>query len=64
MSKKFSVSTKTETETGDLWESRPIEYNTAYMLLIHNGWTSNEAEHDLSGCPDNWIPVNDWTQIS
>jgi hypothetical protein len=47
----------------DIWQSMPIDYDAAKIILIHNGWTSEQADFDLEGCPDRWIPVNNTTQI-
>lgn len=62
--KPFSVATKTTLTNGsDLWETKPISEADAILILIHNGWTEQQALHDLSKCPDRWIPVNGCTQI-
>lgn len=63
MEKTYAVSTKTATPTGDQWHSQPIGHDMAMMILVHNGWTEEQAETDLAGCPDKWIPVNDCCQI-
>ena len=62
-SRKFAVSSKTETDTGDLWRSTPIDYDTAVMILIHNGFRYEHIDELLEGCPDEYIIVNDNTQI-
>ena len=62
--KQFAVSTKTTKENGDdLWETKRISFKDAELILIHNGWTENQARADLLMCPDQWILVNNCTQI-
>lgn len=64
--RKFAVATKQGTnEKGDeIWHSQPINYSTAHTILVHNGWTREQADADLAECPDKWIPVNGSTQIT
>lgn len=64
--RRFAVSTKEGTnDRGDeIWHSRPIGYEMAKMILVHHGWTGEQADADLAECPDKWIPVNGSTQIT
>ena len=61
----FAVSTlEGKNHKGDeLWKSTPIDHSTAQMILIHNGWTKEQADEALAECPDKWILVNNTTQI-
>lgn len=62
--KRFAVATKCTTiQSDDKWESTPIGYDEAKQILIFNDWTSTQADEDLSRCPDEWILVNNMTQI-
>jgi hypothetical protein len=60
----FAVVTKTVTKTGDLWHSTPIPYSEAFQILIHNGWSKNDANLDLHTTPNQFIMVNGTTQIT
>ncbi len=60
----FCVATKTTLKNGDdRWETKRISFKEAKQILIHNGWTENQARADLLMCPDQWILVNNCTQI-
>ena len=48
----------------DVWKSTPVDHDTAKIILIHNGWTPEQAEADLAECPEKWILVNNSTQIT
>lgn len=62
--KTFVVSTKSLSPKGDdLWESSVVNLDRAILILVHNGWTEEEAVEELSQCPDKWILVNETTQI-
>lgn len=62
--KLFSVATKTILKDGsDKWDTRPATKAEAMHILVSNGWTEEQANHDLARCPDDWIIVNSCTQI-
>lgn len=62
--RRFGISTRTAMPNGnDRWDNKPSSYDEAHLVLIHNGWTSEQADEALEECPDRWIPVNTNTQI-
>lgn len=63
--KQFSVSTSTNQPDGSVkYDIKPTSHEEAVCILQQNGWTEEQAIADLLLCPDQWILVNNCTQIS
>lgn len=63
---KFAISTSEDMPNGDVrWTSKPSDYSEAFIVLIHNGWTEEQAKEELEGIKNNgsFIIVNPFTQI-
>ncbi len=63
--KKFAVGSSQGINAAgaEVWHSSPIDYSTALSILLSNGWTEEQANEALAKCPEEWIPVNDGTNI-
>jgi hypothetical protein len=64
MEKRFSIATKYETKDGDdIWHCESSSFNEAMEVLLHNGWKECDAISALYKTPEEWILVNNFTQI-